>query len=70
MRVLETLSAHPGIILLCGLIYILICRWLNWLTDRNRQQARSRQIELALLNTRSEHREAIVRACLEEDRTP
>jgi hypothetical protein len=65
MKTLEALATAPEGVLFIGIVCVLVGWWLRFRTNVLRENSRTRRLELAIRETKSEHREAVIRACLE-----
>ncbi|WP_329423713.1 hypothetical protein OG339_24740 [Streptosporangium sp. NBC_01495] len=64
MKTLEALATAPEGVLFIGIVCVLV-GWLRFRTNAYREDSRTRRLELSIRETKSEHREAVIRACLE-----
>ncbi|WP_214108298.1 hypothetical protein [Acrocarpospora catenulata] len=66
MKTLEALSTAPEGVLFAGIVCVLVGWWLRFRTTVHQEDSRTRRLELAIRETKSEHREAVIRACTEK----
>lgn len=63
MRTLQALAVSPESMFVLVIVYAFGCRLFSYLAAVRKENAHTRRVEVALRNTKSEHRGAVVRAC-------